>query len=438
MRILIMCFFLLSCVFVYGQEIPTYEEIETKSYEQYLLNDFKSIKKTISEAEKNEIDFKYLRMRAGILAYDKGNYVYACDQFSKALKMNPSDTLAQEYLYFSLLFSDREDEARTFAIGLTEYMIHKLKVKENHLRKIEISSGYVMGNKDSKANELNYYSSKYRNTQGLIYNNSYKFNLNLKHSIGKRFYWYNGATYFKNQFTGDIRTQMDHFTTNYSNGYFQFNSVLGLQLNKGWSLYGAFGFYHTNTSWYTITPNFMTNKPNLSTIENVYNTTSFSLLLAKRWKYLHFGMQLSSSNFLEVNQKQMEFSTTLYPLGNSNLYLTSTFNYLQDSISRIVLNQKIGFKLSKRIFIDGEYGTGDFTNRISNGGFIVYNSLDKITEQYGINLHVFNKKRMEFVVSYYQQKSTGTVLQYLNLEQYEKVNYNYLNNNLIGTIRWKF
>lgn len=91
-----------------------FNTLDKKSYDYYIKGDYKNLKKTADSMFSQGIDYYYLRMRLGILAYNKQQYSDALRHFTKALEFNSSDTISREYIYSSYLFSGRKADANLY------------------------------------------------------------------------------------------------------------------------------------------------------------------------------------------------------------------------------------------------------------------------------------------------------------------------------------
>ena len=81
MHRLIILLFIVTAIKSYAQTPEKIAEVDIISYEQFQQKDFKKLKETVKDALANDIDFYYLRLRVGILAYDKKNFEYAIPHF---------------------------------------------------------------------------------------------------------------------------------------------------------------------------------------------------------------------------------------------------------------------------------------------------------------------------------------------------------------------
>lgn len=106
--------FLILSLCAQGQQSDTLTSagVEEHSYELYLSKDWKQLGLFCDRAIRAGYDYYYLRMRAGIACYERGNYRKAIRHFLKALDFNSGDETARRYLYGSYQYAGQYDEAR--------------------------------------------------------------------------------------------------------------------------------------------------------------------------------------------------------------------------------------------------------------------------------------------------------------------------------------
>lgn len=95
-----------------AKDTLSFERVDSRSYQLYLRNSWDSLEHFCDRAISDGFDYYYLRIRAGIACYQNARYRKASGHFEKALAFNPGDELADQYLYFSYLYSDEYDQAR--------------------------------------------------------------------------------------------------------------------------------------------------------------------------------------------------------------------------------------------------------------------------------------------------------------------------------------
>jgi len=127
--------FILSGISVLSQaqDSSLFYKIDSSSYSEYLNSNWRQLKKTSRFAFRNDIDYYYLRMRAGIAFYETGNYRVAEQQFKKALKFNDYDNLAHEYYYYSQAFAGKENQAELYYSKHKKALVGKVPDKKSFI-----------------------------------------------------------------------------------------------------------------------------------------------------------------------------------------------------------------------------------------------------------------------------------------------------------------
>jgi hypothetical protein len=161
-------------------------------------------------------------------------------------------------------------------------------------------------------------------------------------------------------------------------------------------------------------------------------------MLGKRFAYFTPTISFSYSNLYDTRQLQTEGSLTYYPFGNSKIFGVSSFSYNNnDGADQTVFSQKIGFKVTKWLWMDGLYSVGNHSNYISDAGFTIYNAADPVLSNLNLNVHFYIRK-FELTVGACSQLRQGTFNQYSASKVLEQFNYNYTNTNFLTTFKWNF
>ena len=123
--LLLFAWFILLTI-AHGQVVMNFSSLDKQTYELYLDKNWKGLVSLGKNGLENGFDYFYLRMRIGIAYYELANYHQAISHFRKALVFNSKDQFANEYLYYSYLFSGSNADA----INLSEKFTPKLKRKQ--------------------------------------------------------------------------------------------------------------------------------------------------------------------------------------------------------------------------------------------------------------------------------------------------------------------
>ena len=460
MRLLIIVFFFLLVGNSFSQNTVSYASVDSASYVEYVRNDFKAIKETGKRALKEGIDFYDFRMRLAILGYNEKNYEYAIEHFEAAYSMNPANEVVQEYLYYTYLFSGRTENANALASLLSVDFQKKVGYVKKKIDSIILSGGtYLNSNiKNSQAQQLlgppyvsgNLTSNGVTNGGGLV----------LENTFGNRLHFYNKvAGYQTKVFSKYEATYKDfadqsinrnlHSEKNYSNLQYQYNTGLAYQFKNGFLLGIGGAFFQTNTTSFWSTSAVSSDLTKLVFVDTTksvnYSNYLGSFSIGKRMKYIFPQITGTYSNLYGTNQYQGEVSLTYFPLGNMKLFGNTSFAYIDNNkVSQNVFSQKLGFIVSKNVWLEVKYSKGNHMNYMSSLGFISYNTPDAVLQNTGLDLHLTGKK-VEFILSYgnqiregYYTKYTQTGLSPNTIFTANYFNFNYSNNNITTTIKWNF
>jgi hypothetical protein len=90
---------------------PAWIKTDSVTYQLYLRKEWKSLLQETRKSLGDDVDFYYLRVRAGIAAYELKNYRLAAHHLGKAYNWNTSDEFTNYWYYHALLLASRSDEA---------------------------------------------------------------------------------------------------------------------------------------------------------------------------------------------------------------------------------------------------------------------------------------------------------------------------------------
>jgi hypothetical protein len=397
------------------------------------------------------VDYYYLRLRLGIAYYNIGNFRLAEHHLMKALSFNKDDDTAKEYLYYSYIFSNQSQEAYYLSAGFSSSLESKLQTGNNQfVETVYLETGPTFSNNietnESKPGEaLNnlYYLEKDLN------DDKYYSHLGLRMNLSQNITWYLGYGYLnisklKQIYRTDIIVNGNNFRTDLFSHYYQIyqHSIygnLGILIQPGFSISPAYHLIHVNYS--TIYPDVF--RPPFAQRGVIKRDTAFfnqivSLRISKSFKRIELGISGSWSDLNNEIQYQLGGILTWYPMGNLNLYSTSTLTGAwQGNITKPVFDQLIGGKIMKRMWIEGNITFGEMLNFNEKNAFVIHNSGDKIKFRTGINFIVLLSEKLELSIRYNYLKEEGYA--YTNsVSEGSKIEpLHYQNNTIIGGLKWK-
>ena len=465
-------FFILTIIFfsllTNAQTYQDFQHIDKKTYDFYEKQNWDSLIVVAKEALKNNIDYFYLRARLGMAYYQKQNYIKAVQNFEKALQFNSTDVFALEYLYYSYLFLNREQDAKLLSTKFPESLKSKLNItKEKILNNIYFETGYTFNNNISKNGNINLFGNDSIYGEQDLNGDIFYAHAGLSKSIGKRISLYFGFSNLNIDKEKQIQYReivLNRYSTVYSYlGYenyysndttynyksdkyklhqneFYINS--SIQFNKGFKITPAFHFINVI---YTI-----------NTETTSINNYVISLSITKNISYFSFDLFGTYSNLNDKKQTQVGLSTAYYPFGDLNFYGVITIkgfyeeesrNYKnqgrQKINSRFIFSQTIGLKVLPKVWFEGFITYGDLSNTNEKNAFIVYNIPDKINYKWGANLILAVFQNIELSLRYnFLSKESYYITNYLDEENdntdFKTVYTPYKNQSIIGGIKWKF
>ena len=470
-----------------------FRTVDELSYRYYNEQKWDSVIMIGKKALKQDIDYYYLRVRMGISYFEKQEYFPAITHLKKARNFNSGDPFVTDYLYRSYLHSNQFEEAQLIKAKIPKDTRETLDSKSGFVEQIHFEGGYTLSS-DRSPNNLSDLMGKdsIYGEQDLYGNNIYS-NLGLKLRISNRVGFslaYNYLNFNKTKYI-----QYGHFEdqrlgiadSNWGKNYLysfpwvvhdtsfhykvsQHEVHLGatVVLPAGFKIMPSFHFIHvtytmTNASYSTKA---VQDTAFYSAFDSTYHTfpytrylysfdqkdTSFNnyligLRITKDLGIFDIGISGSWSNLNNKKQIQAGVLLTYYPLGNLNLYGTTTITgFFQGRDKRLLLSQVVGGKITQWMWLEGNLYWGDYTNANIYNGSVVYNNNDIIDYRASANLIFIVGEHLQLSLIYqyfrkesqqlYYIKTTDPVTNEVN-EMPQIKNNPYNTNTIIGGITWK-
>ncbi len=442
---------------IFAQDTLNFNSVNTKTYEYYQSKDWNSLIILGKTAIENDIDFYYLQVRMGIAYYEKGKYRKAIKHFEKALKEKENDALLSEYLYYSYLFSGREQDALAFSIKISKNLRKKIGIKQPIVKNIYVSGFYLTDTEQEKLSErdIDGEDNIYGMQQFDEYRSSY--GIGMENRIGRK-------TLISCNFSQSFSSEIQQITYNENNYFFNINNSqkkyyakTKFNIAKGLNFSAAFNYLQISTN--TNNLNISTESSNLighstnNVFDTVYNANArldvYDTIFDYNEKYSHkitdtannwndyaiafslwkdfrnvkIGFHYSKYKLNGYNCSQPAISLVYYPLSNLNLYFVTNINNQlsrNDSSleqkgrrlnSNFVFSQTVGFKVTDNIWSELYYKEGDLKNYADNDVSTIYNIADGIKKEAGAELtFLMFKKKLKFTLSYsaIQRENTYT------------------------------
>lgn len=366
--------------------------LDRQTYDYYVKGDYRNLESVTNSMLKQGIDYYYLRMRIGILSYNKQRYPVAVKHFDKAMKFNSLDTISMEYIYYIYLNSGRKADAGLYLESIPFNKKNNLLKSVHNTGLKEIYFGSSAAGYDQTLytfNNLNYEAIKY--SFGFQTGFDSYFSSGLKGTFGFTNYNKSGTVYSPSNPEGGVL----NFTQS------QIYARLTGYVFPGWE-FSAFG----NITLFKddLTAGRMGNSTVLLKTEFLGGAGISKI----GWK-IRTGVNMSLSNFSNSSQIRGEGYLTWLPAGNLNFYLTSGGMYQNDRVwgNTYQINQEIGLKVMKPLWIEAGIVKGNSFLYARNQGYTIYNSFQVPVTTIYSNLIILPWKHISFTVSpYFTENNT--------------------------------
>lgn len=400
-------------------EIAT-KKADSITYQQYIDGNYRKLIRTSRRARRQGVDSYYLNYRTGFAYYKLKNYARAAEFLKKNLKETPYDKAINSALYSSYLLSGQYIDAALLWKNNWEKGITPNPYKLSTLKYISLAGGYMQS---GNTVPTNLYHDQY---QDMVYGDvqvGFNATEQLKVSLAAQTYGFKFIQYYPGR-------------DSLPNRLSQHSAVLSCDytFRGNWQVGVSAGFFEIekNTSD-------TSNRPgrrffNLNNFREAYSVLLFA---NKRFNYLQPEVAVAYYRFNKQSNIQAAATLTYYPLGNLNLYTSTTVAAVVNSDStnsqQYIASQRIGVRTIGQLWTEASFSIGNHTNYIANRAFLTYNTFDRINLLAGLKL-TYYFTRFNVSVNYiYQQRETTIYDNYL---PHTNIKYN---NHLLNTsLVWNF
>ena len=439
-------------VSVFAQITEEAKQIDIQTYDLYTGAKWNELIDLGNKAIDSGIDFYYLRMRLGIAYYSKKNYMSATGHFKQALEYVPNDPGAYEYLYWSLVFSGREREARLLAAEMPEKLRTDIKAIPEKVFKDFYAEGGLMFNGDYKENPYSGFGS-----DTLIYGeqkpdkNSSYISLNFNIIPWKRlslFTGYNNINITSNKKIVSIGNEPENFEVSTVQNEFYFNA--GVYTGKGFTLSGILHYLNVKVDDVNATVNTTTGGITYTKTSNTLNNYVGLFSIEKSFNHFKFLLGNSYSNLNKAKQIQNGLTIVYFPLGNLDLYSVTDLvvhsenkedtllNPSGSYLTRGIVKQKIGVKVVDKLWLEAFYMFGNAVNYHEDNAYVVFNSVNVMNNRFGINLISPITPNLQLSLRYQYYKQDIPELIYETATTYKFIEKSNSFHKIIGSIKWTF
>jgi tetratricopeptide (TPR) repeat protein len=444
----------------------TFTEIDIKTYQLYLEQNWDELIREGRSALKQDVDYYYLRMRIGIAFYEQKNYKSAQSHFKKALEFSDGDVAALEYLYYAYLFGGQTQQASLLYEDMPASLKEKLPSPGQKI--VDRISGEYLYNQTFTDDLVNDPATFDGLPLGLQIVTRYYQNLNvsLQHFMHPGTSFIHAYTYLGKSSYYYYDDGVNRFGTEGQQiNQHQYYLSPSFTFRGGLVVSPAFHFLHVG---YQV-PDLSGGGPGpggsnkIAFREESESQLVGGLALAKFQGPFNFRLGAVYSNLNRKNQLTGSAGMTWYPLGNIDLYLSaSLYAHVADlgatgvnegatdggaageeaSNERglaIIPDLLFGWGIASKVWIEISGTYGDMRNFTESNGYIVYNGLDWMKYMALANLAVPLTKKGSVI--YAGARFAGYENRFIPMDQSQPSTLNNLTYNslsIFGGISWKF
>lgn len=428
-----------------GQQAVHFPTVDSLTYQQYLAGDWKGLRKTAKHSIDNGLDYYYLRMRIAWSYYTQGKYRLATRHYEEALAFNSQDPVALNLLLNSYEFGGRKNDAIK-ASSKINYK-NNLAVYQRYAQQVTDFSFFITYGNASSANAIsaiiNDFSPEQDGLQKAM--KSYFFpQVGLTHKLGGNSILAEHRVGYmrKSEFSLFHDNQESQINTDQKANLLEYMLALHITPVYGFRISPGLIVSHTNIPIYS-TEFSGFGRNGYSTI-GYYNETHFLsfLKVEKDFAWLTPGFSAATGYVNLARAAQAGMHLTFFPFANLNLYYTASGYYQQQEngttkLESYIHQHKVGFKLSRSLWLEAETIVGDLSNWYDINNNILYNALETTTNPVIVRAIIpIPAKNLQLVGSFsYTNSSSGyrtdaEPLQFENQQNYSTINFS-------GGLIWK-
>ena len=482
--ILILFFFLLNTT--QGQT-SNFRVQDSTNLHFYETGDWDVVLKTGNELLNSGNDYYYLRLRMGIAAYQKQQFLLARKHLKQAVGFNKNDQLALSYLYGSYLEINQPYSGAKAISKIRKHIPADLGIKEGFkIKSVHADFGQQQYKHASSLSfaELAGYNNFYGESRE--YQNHQVFDAGVRLQLSSSGELYLGIqsltidvidqfAYVENSIKRDsvatfdwgeayyYRSDSSQKHTEFDNQIKQFSFYARLEqaVSEKVTLIGAFHLLQldqtqtrTENQVYTIsdtayylydgseTSFFESTESRYKFTDIAYKSTEWSVFLGINLQTAigvsSFGVSLSRFNRSQYFQANA--GLRYYPLGNLKLYGSTTFYLVNGGEEpQLIATQQIGFQPLKNIWIETSFSQGNHSYLSKDNGYLVYNTSYQTKTRIEATLFAKITKRGLLRFGYVYQKGThpfqGFSTEINNIKAYY---HDFQTHSIVGGIQWTF
>ncbi len=352
---------------------------EDLSYRYYLSKEWEKLLPFTKKQFSIGNDYYFMRMRAGIAAYELKQYREACVHFEKALNFKPQDDIASEYLYFALVYCERNDEA----LQLRRTFSNELKQRLGFTKTSVLMSVF---------NETGL-----KTTDNANFENAFYTQLGLQHNVAGRFSLLHAGNYFmqnEKRFSVEQAQYYLRATAPLKKGFGIVLSGHAIQMN----VKERVAYTTTVVATVPADPRFPNSGDTRTLVASINAETlipiqrqSFIACAALGQEQKLFSWQLGGS-FAQLDtarQLQLNVNAQVFPFKNNSFVLGSNVYWHQENqtMRALALAPYLVWHPVQKVYVSAAWFTNAGNNISEYNAQLFTNSIDYTRQRYSASLY---------------------------------------------------
>jgi len=401
-RLILAFIIVLFAGYLYGQDTLNYPVIDKYTYRYYTHKQWDKLIKLGNQSLRKNIDFYYLQVRMGIAYFEAKRYLKAIKFLENAYKTDNSNTLVQETLYWSYVYSFMYNDAARLYDNLDDAVKAKIDYNQHFVQTISLHYSYGNNRNFNTLSNDKLLSENAVYAERRVLKNEHVFIFDLLQPVG------NGISISHNLSLINLNYQktINDFVNkdlqiDLKTSQKQYNIQAAIPLGKRWLLSPAATLLWGYAQDYVLPPNGTNTSPR---VNNHFTKFLFSSTISKTWARWGNQINVSISNLDSIRNFQLGNRVNIFPFQNKKLVLSADFQFKPDANRTPAIVKTFLLTTHFKYFsVYGFYTLGNIHNFSEMNGSIVYYQKENITTQFGGGLSVYINK-LQINVNIIQQQ----------------------------------
>ena len=436
-RLILTLTIVLFAKYFYGQDTLNYPIIEKYTSQYYTDKQWDKLIKLGKQSLRKNIDFYYLQVRMGIAYFETKRYLKAIKFLENAYKTDNSNTVVQETLYWSYIYSYMYNDAAQLYDNLDNAVKAKIDYTQHFIQTMSLYYSYGNNQNFNTLSDDGLLSEHAVHAERTIMKNEHVFGIDLLQPVGNGIFISHNLSFLNINYQKTISDFVNKdLQVDLKASQKQYYIQTAIPLGKRWLLSPAASLLWGYTQDYGVD----TNQPSMTPSMHNYKFTNFLLssTINKTWTRWGNQVNVSINNLDSIDNFQLGNRVNIFPFQNKKLVLSADYQLKLDTNRNPTIVKTFLLTTHFKYFsVYGFYTLGNIHNFSEMNGRLVYNQKETITTQFGGGVSVYLNK-LQINVNLIQQQLTDYYFVYKNTGSDTEKNYKFDILLIKGGLLWQF